>query len=133
MADADDIRHLALALPDVTEIDSDGFDFRVADKGFVWSYPERRPGKPRVIRADIAVLYVGDEAEKQALLLGEPEAFFTTPAYDGLPLVMLRLAHVDVGRLRELVTDAWRMRAPDVLVRDLDDGADPANADPGEA
>ena len=56
----------------VTEIDSDGFDFRVADKGFVWSYPERHPGRPRLIRTDIAVLYVGDEAEKQALLLGEP-------------------------------------------------------------
>ena len=54
------------------EIDSDGFDFRVGGKGFVWSYPERTPGRPRVIRTDIAVLYVGDEAEKQALLLGEP-------------------------------------------------------------
>ena len=65
------------------------------------------------------MLYVGDEAEKQALLLGEPELFFTTPSYDGLPLVMLRLARVDVDRLRELVTDAWRMRAPDVLAGDL--------------
>jgi hypothetical protein len=115
MADADDVRHLALALPHVEEIDSDGFDFRVGNKGFVWSYPERIPGRPRVIRTDIAVLYVGDEAEKQALLLGEPEIFFTTPAYDGLPLVMLRLAQVDLDRLRELVTDAWRMRAPDEL------------------
>ena len=113
MADADDVRRLALALPDVVEIDSDGFDFRVGGKGFVWSYPERRPGKPRVIRTDIAVLFVGDEAEKQALLLGEPEVFFTTPGYDGWPLVMLRLAEVDVDRLAELVTDAWRMRAPD--------------------
>ncbi len=119
MADADDVRRLALALPHVTEIDSEGFDFRVADKGFVWSYPERRPGKPRLIRTDIAVLYVGDEAEKQALLLGEPEVFFTTPGYDGWPLVMLRLAEVDVKRLDELVSDAWRMRAPDSLVDDL--------------
>jgi hypothetical protein len=118
MADADDVRRLALALPHVAEIESDGFDFRVSDKGFVWSYPERRPGKPRLIRTDIAVLFVGDEAEKQALLLGEPEVFFTTPGYDGLPLVMLRLAEVDVERLRELVTDAWRMRAPDALVVD---------------
>ena len=31
---------------------------------------------------------------------------------------MLRLAEVDVERLRELVTDAWRMRAPDALVGD---------------
>ena len=89
----------------VTEIDSDGFDFRVADKGFVWSYPERHPGRPRLIRTDIAMLYVGDEAEKQALLLGEPEVFFTTPAYDGSPLVMLWPAQVNVDRLRELVTE----------------------------
>ena len=119
MADADDVRRLALALPSVTEIDSDGFDFRVADKGFVWSCPERRPGRPRVIQTDIAVLFVGDEAEKQALLLGEPEVFFTTPGYDGWPLVLLRLSQVDVERLRELVTDAWRMRAPDTLVHDV--------------
>jgi hypothetical protein len=115
VADADDVRRLALAMPYVAEIESDGFDFRVAGRGFVWSYPERRPGKPRLIRTDIAVLFVGDEAEKQALLLGEPEVFFTTPAYDGLPLVMLRLAAVDVIRLDELVTDAWRMRVPDAL------------------
>jgi hypothetical protein len=111
MAHADDVRRLALELPGVVEIDSDGFDFRVENKGFVWSYPERVPGKPRVIRTDIAVIYVGDEAEKQALLLGEPDLFFTTPSYDNLALVMLRLDQVDVERLTELVTDAWRMRA----------------------
>lgn len=124
MADADDVRRLARALPHVVEIDSEGFDFRVADKGFVWSYPERRPGASRLIRTDIAVLYVGDEAEKQALLLGEPEIFFTTPAYEGLPLVMVRLEQVGVERLRELVTDGWRMRAPDSLLDDLDDDVD---------
>ncbi|MFG3700593.1 MmcQ/YjbR family DNA-binding protein [Micromonospora sp. NPDC047620] len=129
MADADDVRRLALALPHVVEIDSDGFDFRVAGKGFVWSYPERRPGAPRLIRTDIAVLYAGDEAEKQALLLGEPEVFFTTPAYDGLPLVMLRLAQVTVDRLAELVTDAWRMRAPEPLAGDLDDDPDSSSRD----
>jgi hypothetical protein len=113
MADADDVRRLALRLPQVVEIDSEGFDFRVGGKGFVWSYPERRPGQRRVIRTDIAVLFVGDEAEKQALLLGEPGRFFTTPGYDGFPLVMLRLREVDEGRLAELITDAWRMRSPD--------------------
>jgi hypothetical protein len=121
MADAGDVRRLALALPHVEEIDGDGFDFRVGGKGFVWSYPEREPGKRRVIRTDIAVLFVGDEAEKQALLLGEPGLFFTTSSYNGWPLVMLRLAKVDVERLTELVTDAWRMRAPADLARDLGD------------
>jgi hypothetical protein len=113
MADADDVRRIALALEHVVEIDSEGFDFRVRDKGFIWSYPERSPGRKRVIRTDVAVLFVGDEAEKQALVLGEPELFFTTPAYDGWPLVMLRLDEVSVRRLRELIVDAWRMRAGD--------------------
>jgi hypothetical protein len=121
MADADDVRRLALRLPHTEEIDSDGFDFRVAGRGFVWSYPERRPGRPRQLRTDIAVLYVGDEAEKQALLLGEPEVFFTTGGYDGLALVMVRLPAVNAERLGELVVDAWRMRAPAELVDDLDE------------
>jgi hypothetical protein len=112
VADAHDVRRVALALPGAVEIDSEGFDFRVGGKGFAWSYPERRPGRPRVIRSDIAVLFVGDEAEKQALLLGEPDLFFTAPGYEGVPLVMLRLTAVDAGRLEELVTDAWRMRNP---------------------
>jgi hypothetical protein len=119
MADAEDVRQVALALPQVEEVDSDGFDFRVAGKGFVWSYPERLPGTPRRIRTDVAVLYVGDEAEKQALLLGEPQVFFTAPGYRDWPLVLLRLAAVDRERVAELVTDAWQMRAPETLAAQL--------------
>ncbi len=44
---------------------------------------------------------------------------------------MLRLAQVDVGRLQELVTDAWRMRAPDALVDDLDPADHLSGADRG--
>src|ERR1700750_105559 len=120
MDDDEDVRRLALALPQVEEVDSDGFDFRVGGKGFVWSYPERQPRHPRVLRTATAVLSVGDEAEKQALLLGEPRLFFTTSGYDGWPLVMLRLAEVDPARLAELVTDAWRMRAPAELEAELE-------------
>ena len=110
MADADDVRRVAGALPDVEEIPSDGFDFRVAGRGFVWSYPEPVPGRRRRIRSDIAVLFVGDEAEKQALLLGEPEVFFTVRGYGEAPLVLLRLETVDAVRLEELIGDAWEMR-----------------------
>lgn len=110
MTGPEDVREIALSLDAVVEIESAGFDFRVDGKGFVWSYPERLPGRPRTIRTDIAVLYVGDEAEKQALLKGEPELFFTAPGYDPWPLVLVRLEQVDVARLEELVTDAWRMR-----------------------
>jgi hypothetical protein len=120
VATDDDVRRIALALPGVEEIPSEGFDFRVGNKGFVWSYPEREPGKRRVIRTDVAVLYVGDEAEKQALLLGEPDLFFTHPTYDGLPLVMVWLEKVGQERLEELVLDAWRMRAPAELAAEAE-------------
>lgn len=125
MADANDVRRLATALPHVQEIPSAGFDFRVAGQGFVWSYPERQPGRPRVIRTDVAVVYVGDEDEKQALLLGEPDLFFTAAGYGDVPLVMVRLERVTVGRLRELVVDAWRMRAPQELAADFDEESVP--------
>jgi hypothetical protein len=111
VSDADHVRDIALSLPGVVEIDSEGFDFRVAGHGFVWSYPERQPGRPRTIRTDIAVLFVGEESEKQALLLGEPDVFFTAAGYANVPLVMVRLEKVDDVRLRELITDAWHMRS----------------------
>jgi len=109
VADEDDVRTVVSELEDVQEIPSEGFDFRVDGKGFIWSYPDREGGR-RVIRTDVAVIYVGDEAEKQALLKGEPKLFFTTPGYDGLPFVMVRLEKVSVDRLRELIHDAWHMR-----------------------
>jgi hypothetical protein len=38
--------------------------------------------------------------------------FFTARGYEGWPLVLLRLDAVGVERLEELITGAWRMRAP---------------------
>jgi len=131
VADAEDVRQLARALPQSEEIPSAGFDFRVGGKGFVWSYPQREPGKPRVIRTDVAVLFVGDEDERQALLLGEPHLFFTAPGYRDQPLVMLRLDQVGVERLSELVTDAWRMRAPEEVLGLLDGAGQPPDPGPG--
>src|SRR5690349_24877927 len=96
MADADDVRRPASALPQVQEIPSAGFDFRVGGHGFVWSYPERLPGRPRVIRTDVAVLFGGDEDENQALLLGEPHLFFTASGSVDLPPVLVRLAPAGV-------------------------------------
>jgi hypothetical protein len=109
VAEAADVRRIALALPGVVEIPSDGFDFRVDNRGFIWSYPEGF-GRGRRIRTDIAVLFVGDEAEKQALIRGEPELFFTTAAYEHAALVLVRLDRVNAARLQELITDAWDMR-----------------------
>ena len=114
-AGAGDRAGVAGAVPGVIERGGEGLGVRVDGRGVGWSYPERQPGRPRVVRTDIAVLYVGDEAEKQALLKGEPDVFFTAPGYDGWPLVLLRLECVQAERLEELVADAWRMRGGSAL------------------
>jgi len=106
MVDMDDVRRIALSLPDITG-DDNGTAFGLGKTGIAWPYPERvHPKRARVPRLDIFVVRVADEDDKQALLQGEPEIFFTTDHYDGYPAVMVRLAKIDNVRLTELLTDA---------------------------
>lgn len=72
---------------------------------------------------DALVVRVIDMGEREALLQGEPDAFFSTPHYDGHPYVLARLEAVEPGQLGELLEDVWRLRAPKTLVASYD--ADP--------
>lgn len=67
---------------------------------------------------DALVLRVCDMHEREALLQGQPEAFFTTPHYDGHAYVLVRLEAVDPAELQELLEEAWRVTAPPRLTRD---------------
>jgi hypothetical protein len=69
---------------------------------------------------DALVMRVADMGEREALLQGAPDAFFSTPHYDDHPYVLVRLEHVDRDELAELVEDAWRMRAPKTVVAAFD-------------
>jgi hypothetical protein len=69
---------------------------------------------------DALVLRVCDMGEREALLQGQPDAFFSTPHYDGHPYVLCRLDAVDPDELAELVEEAWRVRAPSRLVAQHD-------------
>lgn len=69
---------------------------------------------------DALVLRVIDLGDREALLQGRPDAFFSTPHYDGYPYVLVRLEAVDPGELAELIEDAWRLRAPKRLVATYD-------------
>jgi hypothetical protein len=60
---------------------------------------------------DALVLRVADLGEREALLQGQPEVFFTTPHYDGYPYVLVRLEAADPVELAELLEDAWRVFA----------------------
>ena len=69
---------------------------------------------------DALVLRVVDLGEREALLQGQPEAFFTTPHYDGHPAVLVRLEAVDPEELAELLEEAWRLRAPKRVIAAYD-------------
>ena len=120
MADQDDVRRIALALPDTAEGEDD-FAFSVLNKGkqkgFVWSWKERlHPKKARVPSCTVVAVRVADLQEKEALLASGEEAIFTEPHYNGYPAVLVRLPLIDLDELRELIEDAWRCQAPKSLV-----------------
>jgi hypothetical protein len=115
VADQDDVRRLALALPAVTESRPD-FGFEVAGKTFIWLWRERVDArKARVPNPDVIVARVSDLAEKAALIASHP-ACFTEPHYDGYKAVLVRLSQADPAFLDEVVTDSWRAVAPRKLV-----------------
>jgi hypothetical protein len=113
----DDVRRIALALPETSEGVAWGTaSWRVRDKAFVWE----RPLRP----ADLAALgedaptgaILGARVEhlvaKEALLADDPEAFFTTPHFDGYAAILIGLERISLEDLREVIVEAWLTRAP---------------------
>ena len=124
MADQSDVRAAALSLPATSE-GTDHFAFSVRrgskEKGFAWVWMERiEPKKARVPCPDVLAVRVANESEKQLLLASDPEKFFTEPHYNGYPAVLVRLAAIENDELAELLTDAWRIRAPRRLLAEFD-------------
>jgi hypothetical protein len=123
MADWDDVRRLALALPETSEVVSRGnAQWRVRDKLFVWERPLRRSDLEALGDAAPDGPILGARVEhllaKQAVIADDPEVFFTTPHFDGYPAVLVRLDRISAGALDEVVTEAWLNRAPERLVRE---------------
>ncbi len=117
MATWEDVRRIALSLPETSERVSRGLAFwRVRKNLFVWE----RPLRPTDLRA------LGDDAPegpilgarvehlgaKEALLAEDPGVFFTTPHFDGYAAVLVRLDRIALDELAELIVDAWLCRAP---------------------
>ena len=66
------------------------------------------------------MVFVSDMGEKEALLTSGSDAFFTTPHYEGWPIVLVNLDKIDLNELRELITDSWRIKAPPKLRRQFE-------------
>lgn len=132
-ATPDDVHELCLALPDV-ELGVSWGDrptYKVPrgprGRGFVLS---RAPGRTALDPAtgqpydDLLVIVVPSAADKAALVGDDSTPFFTVPHFDGYNAVLVqrsRLGELTRGELAEVLTDAWRSRAPARLVRQLDE------------
>jgi hypothetical protein len=107
-----DIRTVATGLPGAVERPSFGGrpSWRTKPRMFAW------------IREDpeALVVWVASPEEKLALIASDPGTFFTTPHYDGAPIVLVRMDVVGLDEATELLTESWRLRAPRSHVREWD-------------
>jgi hypothetical protein len=123
MASWQDVRRLALALPEASERTSRGSaQWRVKDKLFVWERPlrakeieelgDRAPDGP-VLGARVEHLIA-----KEALLADDPNIFFTTSHFKEYPAILVHLERIGLETLEEVVVEAWLARAPERLARE---------------
>lgn len=101
-------------------------DWRVGKKLLAWERPLRPSEREALDRdgmgspeGDILGVRVSDEGVKFGLIAEEPDIYFTTPHFDGYPVVLVRLGAISVRGLEELITEAWLTQAPRKLVQEF--------------
>src|SRR3954449_8553090 len=127
MATWDDVRRIALRLPETSErVSRDMRQWRVKDKLFVWERPLRRSDHEALGDAAPDGPILGARVEhlgaKEALLADDSGVFFTTPHFDGYPSILVRLPEIGLDLLEEAVTESWLASAPKTLVRGFERG-----------
>ncbi|MFZ0214968.1 MAG: MmcQ/YjbR family DNA-binding protein [Candidatus Dormiibacterota bacterium] len=110
MVTFDDVRSVALELPGVVE--STSYGTPACKVGGKLLLRLREDGASIAVRIDLA--------DKDVLLAEEGAVFFTTPHYDGYPMVLVRLEAIDREGLRGLLEGAWRFAAPPAIRRHAD-------------
>ena len=98
----DDVRQLALALPDVEEATAYGSPaFKV--RGAIMA------GKPANKSAEPGSLgIIIDFDQRDALIAEAPETYYITDHYKNYPSVLVRLSQIGEDQLRDLLTAAHR-------------------------
>ncbi|HTU98485.1 MAG TPA: MmcQ/YjbR family DNA-binding protein [Solirubrobacteraceae bacterium] len=122
MATWDDVRRLALALPETSERESRGHaQWRVRDKLFVWERPLRKPDLEALGDAAPQGAILGARVEhvlaKEALVADPSGVYFTTPHFDGYPAILVQLDLISPADLEEVTVEAWLVRAPAKLAQ----------------
>jgi hypothetical protein len=117
----DDVRRIALSLPETTEELMWGTpSWRVRKRLFVWERPLRKADfealGDHAPEGEILGARVEHLLAKEALIADEP-AIFTTPHFDGYPAVLIELERIDLDVLEEIIVEAWLCRAPKRIAR----------------
>ena len=102
----EDIRQLALVLPEVQE-------------GTAYGTPAFRVRKNLMarLREDGETLAVKiDFGDREFRLATNPEVFYITDHYAGYPMILVRIAKVEIEEMRDLLRGAWRIAAPKRLL-----------------
>src|SRR3954452_20214483 len=116
MATWDDVRRLALAMPEAVENErNNGLRaWTVKDKFFVWERPLRKSDLAALGDAAPKGAILGARVEhlvaKDAMVTWDPEIFVTTPHCDSSPAVLIRLGKIGKRELREVIVEAWLAR-----------------------
>ncbi|MEZ3182291.1 MmcQ/YjbR family DNA-binding protein [Streptomyces pimonensis] len=124
MPDAEDVRRIALSLPDTTEKVAWSMPtFRVAGRMFA-TLPED----------ETSVAVRCPKEERDELALAEPEKFWIADHEAQFAWVRVRLAALEgEGELRDILADSWRQAAlPRLLEAHPGLGLPPAGAHAGE-
>jgi len=119
MADTEQLRALALALPEVTGgvSESGQIGFEVGGKGLAWAYLARpAPKARRVLVPGVVAIRCAMET-KELLLEAAPDRFFTDDHYRGYPAVLVRLSEIEADELAGLLRQAWRIVAPKAIAK----------------
>ena len=118
MVSFEEVARLALALPETEEGERSGRrTWNVAGKVFAWERPFskadiKRFGDEVPPEGDILAVSVDDLAEKEAVLLANPDAIFTIPHFNGYAAVLIKLSVVRKPVLRDALVDGWLAVAP---------------------
>ncbi|MEU4134284.1 MmcQ/YjbR family DNA-binding protein [Streptomyces wuyuanensis] len=109
MIEAEDIRRIALSLPETVEKEA-------------WSMPTFRvAGKMYITMPDDQTSFAVrcPKHERAELIAAEPEKFWVPPHEASSAWVRVRLGALeDLAELRDILVDSWRQAAPDRLAEE---------------
>jgi hypothetical protein len=118
MVTIDDAALMASALPEVVEVERRGTrTWSVNGRTFAWERPFskadiKRFGDASPPEGPILAVRVADLGEKEAVLSGNPTAFFTIPHFDGFAAILIQLKKATKKATREALVDGWLACAP---------------------